>query len=79
MIGSIFSVGITYYLSDEGTANKLYAAIGTTFAQLIIGRIVTVQRVTVPVQLVLVVVAIGFYFLHCEFYNILLYRCISPL
>ena len=66
MIGSIFSVGITYYLSDEGTANKLYAAMGTTFAQLIIGRIVTVQRVTIPVQLVLVVVAIGFYFLHCE-------------
>lgn len=66
MIGSIFSVGISYYLSNEGIANKIYSAIGTSFSQLIIGRVVTVQRVTLPVQAVLLIVAFGIYILHCE-------------
>lgn len=66
VIGSVFSAGISYYLSDEGIADKVYAAIGTAFSQLIIGRIVTAQRVTLPVQIVLLFVAFGFYFLYCE-------------
>lgn len=65
-VSSVLSMGVSYYLSSKGFANKATYAAGTAFSQLIIGRIFTLQRVTIQVQVFLIFIAFGVYIVYCQ-------------